>query len=181
MAETDIVAFRSQITPEDIRALTRVANRLSSSMRLRFGLALVVVLWLVLFLAVLSAITTWLFGEDDDLLSIWFPLLVGVPILIVAIRWYMRFTERNAIDPRSALAQGYDVEAGPNGLHLHNEQFETLYRWPAILLVRQTNTHVFLFIDRRLAVVVARRFFPSDDAFTQFLAIVRKYSNPAAL
>jgi len=177
MAETDIVAFRAQNTPEDIRALSRVANRLANAklLRVQFYAVLVPAVALVV---LTPTIAPWVFGEES-LVSILLPVFVALSVLVLVIL-YSRAAARSALDPRGALARGFDVEAGPDGLRLHNDQFETLYRWPAILFVRVTKTHVFLFVDRRMAVVVARRFFASDEAFERFVAIVRQHSDPAA-
>jgi hypothetical protein len=130
-----------------------------------------------LLLVVLPELGSLIFAEQDTLIRDLFPLLAGVPLLAAGFWWYLRTAQRNATDPRGVFARGYEVEAGANGLHLYNDEFDTLYRWGAFLKVN----YVFLFTDRRMGVVISRRFFPSEDAFSQFATFVRSHVDPAAL
>ena len=74
-----------------------------------------------------------------------YPAMLVSSAISVAVRpWLMR----SYLDPKGRFLAGYEARADAEGLHLKGDWGESRYFGGAILNVKETATHVFVFVDR---------------------------------
>jgi hypothetical protein len=80
------------------------------------------------------------------------------------------------LDPKGTFLSGFEAHAERDGLRLKGDWGETYYRWKAVLGVKETQTHLFVYLDRLTAVLIPKRGFASRADAKGFADFIRKQS-----
>jgi len=166
-----------ELTRDDYAALTFAKAPPRRTTRLRL-LVLGVLIGVVLGL---MALLTWLTGGlawIDDLpgfrLLLWVTASVlaaflALTALLAGLRLWVRRLPR---DDGATLGR-HELEVGEDGLHVEGRSGRAFVRWSAIVELRETDEHVFLYVDRMLAYVVPKRAFGDGAELERFLGLAR--------
>lgn len=181
-----LMQVRFELTRDDYAALTFARAPSSAQMRRRFLVLGVLLTLVVLLLGLLTLLTGDLsFVDRAPLLR---PLSYAtaatlaafflLSLALVGVRRWVRSVPRDD----GALLGVHELELSDAGFTVEGRAGRSFVRWSAVVELRETESHVFLFVDRMLAYVVPKRAFSDRDACAHFVTYVRGHTraNPAA-
>lgn len=166
-----------ELTRDDYAALTfhkASPPRMTRQRLLVLALLLGVMVGLMGLLTLLHGGLAWV--DEAPLLR---PLLwaigiaVGAFVAISALLWALRLWVRRLPRDDGATLGEHTLEVDEDGFHVEGRSGRAFVKWSAIVEVRETNEHLFLFVDRMLAYVVPKRAFTSADECAAFADYVR--------
>ncbi len=94
---------------------------------------------------------------------------VGAFLALSALLWALRVWIRRLPRDDGATLGEHTLEVGEEGFHVEGRSGRSFVKWSAVVEVRETSNHVFLFVDRMLAYVVPKRAFPSGAECASFV------------
>ena len=120
------------------------------------------------------------YGKPIDAGAIIFGAVLSAIFWTLAIAAIRYFTIRQiksyyAEDGGSLGLRTYAIEE--TGFREKTDESEALTKWSAILEVRETEYHIFVFIDKLAAYIIPKRYFPSASEANGFLAALKERTN----
>jgi hypothetical protein len=103
------------------------------------------------------------------------PTAVSVVLLGVLVWWFISKLYRGAVAPLDdgSLVGPRRIELDDDGVRQVAALHEARTRWPGVLSVECTDTHIFLMTDRLAGYIVPRRAFAAGDEADAFAAFAR--------
>jgi hypothetical protein len=80
---------------------------------------------------------------------------------------------RAVLDPRGIFLLGFEARIESEALRLRGTWGEAQYRWPAILRIRETISHILVYVDRVSAVFIPKSGFSSREEAEAFADALR--------
>lgn len=171
------VRIEFELTRDDYAALTFARAPSAGVMRRRILALLALATAALGLMALLTLLTGDLAWVDDAPLMR--PLLyltagvlaafVAVSLSLVGLRAWVRRLPRDD----GATLGAHQLELGEEGFVVEGRAGRSFVRWSAIVELRETSEHVFLFVDRMLAYVVPKRAFAADPDCRAFVELVQ--------
>lgn len=163
-------------TRDDYAALAFAKSPSASTRRKAALLLASLALLVALLMGVLTVATGSLAWADDPLLQVLLyaiavvlGLLALVSLLLALLRVWVRRLPR---DDGATLGH-HVLEVEDDGIRVEGRSGSSLVRWDAILDVRTTDDHVFMYVDRMAALVIPKRAFASADECAGFVERAR--------
>ncbi len=162
-----------ELTRDDYAALTfhkAPSPRMTRQRLLVLALLLGLMVGLMGLLTLLHGGLAWI--DEAPLLR---PLLwvigiaVGAFVALSALLWALRVWVRRLPREDGATLGEHTLEVGEEGFHVEGRSGRSFVKWTAVVEVRETREHVFLFVDRMLAYVVPKRAFASTAECASFV------------
>ena len=101
--------------------------------------------------------------------------ILGLALFFAVLGAFARGARRWAHNPRAPFLSGFKLTADDDGVRLVSANFEARYRWPGILRVQETQTHLFLYTDGAQAIIVPKRCFASPKDGADFAGMARAH------
>ena len=134
-------------------------------------------MWLVAFTAAFGVS----YGSTTGLLD---RRTTFVLVIALAAFWmFFRYRIRSVVrpDPRGSLIGRFTMEVDDRGVSMKTAQHTAHTKWPGVLAVEETDTHVLLFTDRLAGYYIPKRAFADAAQVTAFLAFVRAQMDAAMI
>jgi hypothetical protein len=167
-AATPIV-IEAELTAEDWAAWLAAW---SASARARVGVLRVIAAVVLPMLTGIGVVGFWR-GSRPALL----PFLVGGLTYVACIKLVQR-VYRHASEPAANgwVLGPFRLDVSPEGLHWYRTQATTIVRWPAVLDVTHTRSHVFVWTDTFSAFIIPVRDLPSALDANHLVATLRGFA-----
>lgn len=110
------------------------------------------------------------------------PTALLVLVLGLVVWWFISKLYRGAVAPLDdgSLVGPRRIELDEDGLHQVAALHESRTRWPGVVSVDVTDTHIFLMTDRLAGYIVPRRAFGAADEAEAFAAFARARARSGA-
>ena len=103
------------------------------------------------------------------------PSAIAVLVLGLIVWWFISKLYRGAVTPleEGSLVGPRRIELDDDGVRQIAALHEARTRWPGVLSVDATDTHIFLMTDRLAGYIVPRRAFADGEEAEAFIAFAR--------
>lgn len=177
MPESAPLSVEVKGRPEDRRALAQ-AFRASRSLTGRLPMiAATAAFAVVVVFARPLLLTAWRFPPAY---ASTLAAFIGLVVFLAVFGAFGTRRARDISDPRGTFLKGFRITLEDDGVHIEAENFRGVHRWPGILRLQETETHMFVYTDGAQAIIVPKRCFASADLAARFAGIVRARMAPAA-
>ncbi|MEQ7874609.1 YcxB family protein [Sphingomonas sp. ASV193] len=107
------------------------------------------------------------------LLGAW-PFAIGGLLAVVSIYWLIPFRQVQ-LRRKSGWDSPLCVSLFPDGVHTRHRNQDTQFHWSAIERVVSRAGRIYIFTTPVCALILPRRFFDNDAAFSEFAALASLY------
>ncbi len=101
-------------------------------------------------------------------------LMVGVTGFLFSIpigrRGYVRKFKQIVFDGKKSKREQTTVVLNEDGIHIQVESGESFIKWSAITDIKETDTHIFLFLSSTTALIVPKRASSTNETMQAFYA-----------
>ena len=160
----------TQIGSDDFKALQRdVMRRVGSGTvgdrRKRMWRLVFVWLFLVIGFALLKG-----FGLADFQSAIVLPsLVIGLLIFLVFLGFFFQRLARYCPNQEGLILGRQKIRLTEAGIEQEGDLFSARYAWNLLEHVTETQSHLFLYMDRVAGLIVPKKYFETEDKISAFL------------
>jgi hypothetical protein len=164
------VILHVQMTPADHTVWSRFISRDSKRGLWRYGSAIVFIATVVCVVGLGYVLSLTSLPPAPALV-----ISIGLSWLLVLKIWRKICTafQPSLFDPDGAYLRPYEIKISEDELLVRDDLNESRYSWRSFRRVEETPEHIYLFIDKAMAVIVPERCFANAEERAQFKSIVR--------
>jgi hypothetical protein len=94
---------------------------------------------------------------------------------VATVLLFVGFWSRRLFPVQGGLVLGEKrITPSLEGLHQSSKEHESLFRWPLVRGIGETQRHLFIMLERNAGVIIARSSFSTAKECSDFLAEVRR-------